>query len=304
MQSFKRLFGAFAQNQTTLRAIYVITTGMADETLKHKHTLWRKHVVLPAEHGSWAWLLVPFGVGTAVAGQFTLASLLTLLGGLAVFMMRQPATIWFRARRGRARKADGRLAAGWLVGWSAVGLLCLFGLLWLERLALAWLLLPTLLIMGLYLVAARYGRSGLRSLGMEIAGAAALAMTAPAAVVAATGSLSLWAWGLWGVMAGQNALGAWYVRLRIHDTHQRAINRTAVWLAHALGLLLIALAGLSGIAPLAAALPFAAFLARAVWAARQPRPVAKVKRFGFLELGVEIVSGLWIVACYALWPPL
>ncbi|MCB8987354.1 MAG: YwiC-like family protein [Ardenticatenaceae bacterium] len=276
---------------------------MSEENRKQKRVVWRRHVVMPAEHGSWAWLLVPFGVGTAVAGQFTLASLLTLLGGLAVFMMRQPATVWFRARRGRARRADGRLAAGWLVGWGAVGLVCLIGLLLLERLALAWLLLPTLIIMGLYLLAARYGRSGLRSLGMEIAGAAALALMAPAAVVAATGSLGVWVWGLWGVMAGQNMLGAWYVRLRIHDTHQRPMNRTAVWLAHALGLLLIVLAGLGGIVPLAVALPFAAFLARAVWAVQQPRPVANVKRFGFLELGVEIASGLWLVACYAFWSP-
>ncbi len=276
---------------------------MVDENGKRPRVLWRKHIVLPAEHGSWAWLLAPFGVGTAVAGQFTLASLLTLLGGLAVFMMRQPATVWFRARRGRARQADGRLAAGWLMGWSVVGLLCLLGLIGLERLALAWLLLPTLAIMGLYLLAARYGRAGLRSLGMEIAGAAALALMAPAAVVAATGSLSLWVWALWGVMAGQNALGAWYVRLRIHDTHRREINRTAVWLAHALGLLLIALAGIGGVIPLAITVPFAAFLARSIWAVRQPRPVANVKRFGFAELGVEIASSLWIVASYAIWPP-
>ena len=275
---------------------------MIDKNLPQKRPLFRKSVVLPAEHGSWAWLLVPFGVGTAVSGQFTLASLFTLMGGLAVFMMRQPATVWFRARRGRARQSDGRLAIGWLVFWAVVGLGCLAGLLWLERLALGWLLLPTLAIMGLYLAAARYGRAGLRSLGMEIAGAAALALMAPAAVIAVTGSLSLWVWGLWGVLAGQNALGAWYVRLRIHDTHRRAMNRTAVWLAHALGLLLIVLAGLGGIVPLPVVLSFVAFLGRAVWAAARPRPVADVKRFGFAELGVEIVSGLWIVLCYALWP--
>lgn len=266
--------------------------------------LFRKHIVLPAEHGSWAWLFVPFTVGTAVAGQFTLSSLLVLLGGLAVFMLRQPATVWFRARRGRARKGDGRLAAMWIVIWSVVGLACLMGLLLLGRTALAWLLLPTLAIMGLYVVAARYGRSGLRSLGMETAGAAALALMAPAAVIAATGALSGLAWGLWGVMAGQNVLGAWYVRLRIHDSHQRAINRTAVWLAHALGLLLVILASAWQLVPWPIVVPYATFLARAIWAAAAPRPVTHVKRFGFLELGVEITSGLWIIASYAFWSTL
>ena len=66
--------------------------------------IFRKRLVLPAEHGSWAWLLVPFGVGTAVAGQFTLASLSVLVGGLAAFLMRQPATVWVRAARGKARR--------------------------------------------------------------------------------------------------------------------------------------------------------------------------------------------------------
>ena len=50
--------------------------------------VYRKHIVMPTEHGSWAWLLVPFFVGTAVAGKVNLPVVLTLIGGLAVFFLR------------------------------------------------------------------------------------------------------------------------------------------------------------------------------------------------------------------------
>ncbi len=50
-----------------------------------------------------------------------------------------------------------------------------------------------------------------------------------------------------------------------------------------------------------AAVPFAGFLARAVWAVCRVRPVANVRRLGFTEVGVELLSGLWIAASYWLW---
>jgi hypothetical protein len=260
--------------------------------------VYRKHIVMPAEHGSWAWLLVPFFVGTAVARQFNLPVLLALLGGLAVFFLRQPATVWLRVRRKKARAGDGPIAAAWIGLFTAVGLFCLIGLLALGRGALVWLIGPFLLIFGLYMAAARYGRSGLRSLWMELAGAAALSMMAPAAAIAATGQIERWMWFLWGVMAAQNMLGALYVRLRIYDTHNRAMKRWPVGVAHLAGFLLVFGGGLGGFVPVVTAVPFASFFLRSLWAVAVPRPVANIKRFGFIELGVEIASGSWLIAGY------
>lgn len=260
--------------------------------------VYRKHIVMPTEHGSWAWLLVPFFVGVGIAGRFDLAVGLTLLGGLAVFFLRQPTTIWLRVRRKKARAADGPIALAWIGFFSLIGLLCLAGLLVLERGMLAWLTGPFLLIFALYMMAARYGRAGLRSLWMELAGAAALSMMAPAAAIAATGEVANWMWLLWGVMATQNVLGALYVRLRIYDTHNQPINRWPIGAAHLAGFLLILGLGLGDWLPWLTAVPFAGFLLRAVWAVAALRPVANVKRFGFTELGVEIISGLWLIAAY------
>jgi hypothetical protein len=52
------------------------------------------------------------------------------------------------------------------------------------------------------------------------------------------------------------------------------------------------------IIPLLVALPLAGLLARALWTAVQPRPIANIKRFGFTEIGVELLSGLFIIAGY------
>lgn len=269
-------------------------------SIQFPRLVYRKQIVVPAEHGSWPWLLVPFAVGVGVAGRFNLAVLLTLVGGLAVFLMRQPATVWMRAQRGRARANDGPIAAGWVVALALVGLVCLLGLLALGQAVMLWLTGPFLAVLAVYLIAARYGRSNLRSLWMELAGAVTLSMMAPAAMIAANGRIDNLAWVLWGVMAAQNILGALYVRLRVADSHNRPMKRQPILAGHGVGLLLIVGMGLAKVAPMATAVPFIGFLIRAGWAAARPRPVNNIKQFGFLELGIEIASGLWIIASYGL----
>lgn len=261
--------------------------------------LFRKQLVLPTEHGSWAWLFVPFAVGTAVSQTINLPVILTLLAALTTFLMRQPTTVWLRVRRGKARRADGPLALTWMVLLGGTAVLCNLILLFMGRTALLWLVLPLIVIFVLYVTAARYGRSGIRSLGMEMSGAAALAMTAPAAHIAATGSLSNTAAILWVLLAVQNVVGALYVRQRIADTHGRATRRSGLVVAHLFGVLLVLALGfftpISWETAVLMTIPFIGVLLRALWAAARVHPVDNVKRFGFLETGVEIVSGLWLV---------
>ena len=259
-------------------------------------TIFRKNLILPAEHGSWPWLLVPFVVGVGVSGRVNLAVWLTLLGGLAAFLVRQPATIWLRGRAGRGRATDLPLAFGWTIGLGLVGLLCLATLLALGRQSLLVLLLPLMAILIFYLGVAYRRRANIRALGMELAGAVGLAAMAPAGYIAATGQLDQVAWGLWLLLAAQNGLGMLYVRLRIADTHHRPGNRHLVWLAHLVGLLGLGLAGLAGYFPLLTVVPFVGYWLRATWAAWLSRPVTNIKRFGFLEMGIEIAAGLWFIA--------
>jgi hypothetical protein len=280
---------------------------MTGISLSHRN-FFRKSLVIPAEHGSWSWLLVPFLVGAAVAGRFSGVGpaapgpiILTLIGGLSAFLMRQPASIWFRIRQGRANPANESLVAGWTLGLALVAGLCLAGLLALGRVALLWLVPPFAVVLLLYLVAARSGRAGMRSLWMELIGAVGLGLMAPATVIAATGHMTGWVWGLWGLMGMQNALGVLYVRQRLADTHRNPGNRATVLWGHAAGLAAVIAAGVLQWTPLLAVIPFAGVLLRALWAFQSKRPVQDVRRFGFTEVGVELLSGAWIAASYWLW---
>lgn len=260
----------------------------------------RKSLVIPTEHGAWSWMLVPYFVGVIVAGQFNLQVLLVLVGGLSGYFVRQPMTAWLRIRRGSGRKSDGPIAIGWTIGFGLLAILCLAALLASGLTELIWLTLPILGLLIVYAAAAHQKRSSTRTLSMEVAGAAGLAAMAPAAYIAATGMLDDTAWALWALMAGQNVLGVLYVRLRIADTHHRTISRPFVVGMHLFILAVLAAAAAAGWLPWLAIVPFVGFLARAIWAVISVRPVGNIKRFGFTEIGVEILSGLIIAVSWLL----
>ena len=259
----------------------------------------RKQLILPAEHGSWSWLLVPFLVGTAVAETINLPVILVLVGGLAFFLLRQPATVWLRARQGRGRRSDGPLALRIMLVLGGIVLLCGVGLLAYGRFVMIWLLLPFAGLLLAYVQAAR-GRQSTRTLQMELVGAAGLALMAPAAMLAALGQSYQAVWLVWGLMAAQNVLGVFYVRQRIADTHERPFNRQPLLWSHIIGLVLVGGTAVAGLIPWLAVLPFVGFLLRAVWTFQQPRPIESVKKFGFQEVGIELLSGALIAAGYLL----
>lgn len=259
----------------------------------------RKQLILPAEHGSWAWLLVPFVTGTAVAQTFALPVWLVLISGLALFLLRQPATMWLRVRRGKGRASDGPLTAKIMLLLSCLALLCGVGLLLLNRAVLLWLLIPLTALLATYLLAAR-SRQTTRTLKMELVGAAGLALMAPAAMLAATGISDLTVWLVWVLMAGQNVLGVFYVRQRIAATHERPFNRQSLLWSHVMGMVLVGGFAIAGYIPWLATVPFAGFLLRGIWAAARPRSVDNMKKFGFLEVGVELLGGTLIAAGYLL----
>lgn len=259
----------------------------------------RKQLILPAEHGSWSWLLVPFLVGTAVAETINLPVLLVLLGGLAAFLLRQPATVWLKARQGRGRRSDEPLALRLMLLLGGIVLLCGVGLLIYGRIVMIWLLLPFAALLLAYVQVAQ-SRQTTRTLQMELIGAAGLALMAPAAMLAAIGTSYPAVWLVWGLMAAQNVLGVFYVRQRIADTHERPFNRQPLLWSHVAGLVVVGGTAVAGLIPWLAVLPFVGFLLRAVWTVQQPRPIGNIKQFGFQEVGVELLSGVLIAAGYLL----
>ncbi len=258
----------------------------------------RKQLLLPAEHGSWSWLLVPYLVGTAVAGTFNLATLLVLIGSLALFLLRQPATIWLRIRQGRGRQSDAPVVKKLALILGGVALFCLVGLLAMGITAIVWLALPVTGLLAIYVAAALGRQTSVRVLWMELAGAAGLALTAPAAMIAATGQITAVAWWLWALLALLNVLGVLYVRLRLADSHGREADRRPMLAAHLVGVGVVTAVALSGHIPYLTILPFIALAGRALWAYPRPRLIPNIKKFGFTEVGVELACGLLLVLAY------
>ncbi len=258
----------------------------------------RKHLFLPSEHGSWSWLIVPYFVGAIVGGAFNLTVFLVFTGSMATFLLRQPASLWVRARRGNGRSRDIPLLKKIIATLLGIAALSFAGLMAFGLTDLLLLALPVALFFIVYLFSAHQKQSDTRVLGMEVTGSAALALVAPAVVVAAAGTLSADAWAIGGLMAAQNVLGVLYVRQRVADTHGRPGNRNVMLGTHTAVFLFTFVAANQQWMPTLAALPALLFFLRAIWTMRMPRPIVHIKKFGFSEVGVEIVGGLIVAAAY------
>ncbi len=267
-------------------------------TTSPKQAKFRKQLLLPAEHGSWSWLLVPYFVGVAIGGGFNLATFFILVGGLALFLLRQPATVWLRLKQGKGRKSDLPIVQILVVGLSGLAILSFIVLLSFGLWELFVLAIPVLGLFVVYALASLSKHTSVRNLWMELAGAAGLALLAPAAMIAVSGELTSDTWLVYGLMALLNLLGVFYVRLRLADTHKRPSSRALVLWGHIVAGTAVILLAVFQIIPLLATLPFIGLLIRAIWVYPQPRPIPNVKKFGFTEVGVEIVAGILVVVAY------
>jgi len=184
--------------------------------------IWRKHYALPAEHGAWIWWIGPLLIGAAAGGETSPLLGLLSLTALFAFLLRQPATIAVKAVSGRRTRDDLRPALVWsaiYAGLTAVGMALLVSAGQGRLLLLA---IPGALIFAWYLrlVSRRQER---QQPGVEIIGAGALALTAPAAYWVSGGGSDLEAWLLWGLTWLQSAASIVHVHLRLKQRHLEQI---------------------------------------------------------------------------------
>ena len=189
--------------------------------------IWRKHYALPAEHGAWVWWIGPLLIGAAAGGEPV--PMLGVLGltALFAFMLRQPATLVVKALSSRRAREELRPALIWsalYAGLTAVGVALLVRSGEGRLLLLA---IPGALIFAWYLrlVSRRQER---QQPGLEIIGAGALALTAPAAYWVSGGSSDLEAWLLWGLTWLQSAASIVHVHLRLEQRQLEQIPEMGV----------------------------------------------------------------------------
>src|SRR3990172_4992163 len=91
-------------------------------------SLFRRHIALPGDHGSWVFLLSPLLIGLFAGGRWTPATTPLIVALLAAFLIRQPIIIAAKAYSGRRPRDELPAARFWMVVYGVVSALSVFGL--------------------------------------------------------------------------------------------------------------------------------------------------------------------------------
>ncbi len=267
--------------------------------------LFRRHIALPQDHGSWVFLISPLLIGLFAAQAFTSAGLVVALGALAAFLLRQPLTIAVKAYSGRRARAELPAAHFWALLYSLLGLLALATLIQLGFAFILFLALPGLAVFALHLrlISLRAERG---QAAVEILGTGVLALAAPAAFWAASPGYNPTGWGLWGLAWLQSAASILYVYLRLEQRRWtsapalprrfKAASAALAFAAFNLGLSLTL--GFIGLLPGLLFLPYLLQFGETLWGAANPAIDAKPVAIGLRQL---IVSTLFTILFIITW---
>ena len=235
--------------------------------------------LLPPEHGSWAFLLLPILVG--LARRPSLAGALLAISALCAFLLRVP----MERRRGvrfhpdaeawiRLLRPMGELSALFVVflGWGH----------WIIAAALS-------LALGASLLGAKPPKVR-RSVAWELGGAALLTLLAPALLRLGGSSLREAAW-VWAFLAFFTLPPVLYLRQRLDRTCDPARVRISL-AAHGAALLLVSAAFGFRAAPLVFLIWAGLLAARALWGAARPAHPGSGARLGAAEASLGLVHAV------------
>ena len=183
---------------------------------KSSSTIFRKHIALPSDHGSWVFLFCPLLIGLFAGGRWTVASLCLIIAALAAFLLRQPLSIVVKIHSGRRSHRDLPTAWFWSIVYGMISILAVIGLILLGFIYLLILAIPGILVFSwhLYLISKRAER---RQAGVEIVASGVLALTAPAVYWIGIGSHNLTGWLLWLLIWAQSAASIVFAYLRLEQ---------------------------------------------------------------------------------------
>ncbi len=267
--------------------------------------LFRRHIALPTDHGSWVFLLSPLLIGLFAGGRITPATPWVIVGALAAFLLRQPTSMFVKSLSGRRSRDDLPAASFWLFVYGAVALLAAAALVASGFAYLLILAVPALPVFGwhLFLISRRAER---RQLGVELAGSGVLALVAPAALWAGLGQPDPRGWWLWGLVWFQSAASIVYAYLRLEQRVLPAAPPVAARLrmgARALAYTtfnLLAVVGLSyrQVMPAWLWVPYLVQWLESIWGTLRPAVGVRPVRIGMRQL---IVSTLFTVLFIVAW---
>lgn len=267
--------------------------------------LFRRHIAVPQDHGSWVFILSPLLIGLFAGGGFNYASFNLVVAAMAAFMLRQPATMLVKILSGRRGRDDLASARFWFGIYLFISSLSVLALV-LEGFGyVTYLAVPGALIFGwhLYLVSRRDER---RQAGVEIIATGALSLAAPAAYWVGIGDYEPAGWWLWILVWTQTAASIVYAYLRLDQRildhvpdrmeKWRMGRRAAIYTTFNLAASLTL--GLVSVLPAWIFLPYLLQWSETTWGIFRPAIGWKPTRIGIRQL---IVSTLWTVLFILIW---
>ena len=261
--------------------------------------LFRRQVAVPADHGSWVFLLSPLLIGLFAGGRLSAVSAYVVMAALCAFLIRQPVTVAIKVISGRRPRSELPAAAAWIAIYTVVGLLHVAGLVWRGFGYLLYLALPMLPILSWYL--ALVARRAERQLGIELIGSGVLALSAPAAYWVGVGEPDPRGWWLWVLTWLQGAASILHVHMRLRQREPvaraaRGRYREPALLVASFNLTAVLTLSALAILPALLALPFAAQWLETVRGAGWAAPPAQPRRIGLRQLAVSaLFTALFIL---------
>lgn len=189
--------------------------------------MFKKHIALPQDHGSWVFLLSPLLIGLFAAGRFTNASLALSLGALMAFLLRQPLSVAVKVWGKRRPASDLPPSLFWIAVYGGILLLSAVGLVWLGYARLLWLGIVAAPVFAwhLWLIRQRQER---HQMGAQIVASGVLALAAPAAYWGGGEGYAPQGWLLWLLCWLQAAASIVYAYLRLEQRSWPAVPAAMV----------------------------------------------------------------------------
>ncbi len=267
--------------------------------------IFRRHIALTNEHGSWVFFLSPLVIGLYIGGSISLGSIFLIVGSLAGFLVRQPVTVLVKIYSKRRPRRDVPTAVFWIATYSLLGLVMVAGLIVQGYGNVLLLGIPGILIFAwhLYLVSKRSER---RQMGVEIVASGVLALVAPAAIWIGQGGPDTSGIWIWFILWLQSAASIVYAYLRLEQrelitlpdlNHRLMMGRRALMYVTFSLIMVIGLT-LAGMSPRWLVLPYGLQWGETIWGTIYPAIGWRPNAIGIRQL---VVSTLFTLLFILVW---
>jgi hypothetical protein len=275
--------------------------------MSKRGSLFRTHIAIPQDHGSWVFILSPLLIGLFAGERFTPASINLIVAAMGVFLLRQPVSMAVKAYAGRRARTDLPAARFWMLVYGIIIFLVLAGLIADGFTYILYLAIPgvPVFIWHLYLVSKRAER---RQEGIEILATGALSLATPAAYWIGQGGYDLMGWALWLLTWLQSAASIVYAYLRLEQRGQAEVpkrseqwkmgKRALQYTSFNLGLSLML--GWSALLPRWIFLPYLLQWIETVWGITHPATGWKPTAIGIRQLIVNTLFTILFVVSWRL----